>query len=96
LVQCQAADAVKASVYKEMGVGILHWESVENDIAAGMLKEIRVRELEKLQVRSYIIYDDRKPLKPIAQAFLGLLREQGKTVASNLHKKSVGRVNFRN
>jgi DNA-binding transcriptional LysR family regulator len=36
-VQCEAADAVKASVYKGMGVGILHWESVENDLAAGML-----------------------------------------------------------
>jgi len=93
-VQCEAPDAVKASVYKGMGVGILHWESVENDIAAGILKQIRVPELEKLQVRSYIIYDGRKPLRPIAQAFLELLREQGKTVASNLHKKSAGA--FRN
>lgn len=75
-VQCEAADAVKASVYNGMGVGILHWESVENDIAAGMLKQIRVPELEKLQVRSYIIYDQRKPLAPIAQAFLELLREK--------------------
>jgi DNA-binding transcriptional LysR family regulator len=87
-VQCEAADAVKASVYNGMGVGILHWESVENDIAAGMLTQIRVPELEKLQVRSDIIYDERKPLTPIAQAFLELLREKGKIGTSNLRKKS--------
>jgi DNA-binding transcriptional LysR family regulator len=85
-VQCEAPDAVKASVYKGTGVGILHWESVKNDIAAGMLKQIHVPELEKLQVRSYIIYDERKPLTPVAQAFLELLREKGKTIIPKLSK----------
>ena len=87
-VQCTAADAVKASVYKGMGVGILHWESVENDIAAGMLKQIRVPELEKLQVRSYIIYVARRPLRPVAQAFLEFMRENDKVTTSVLSKKS--------
>jgi DNA-binding transcriptional LysR family regulator len=73
-VQCTAGDAVKASVYKGMGVGILHWESVENEIATGMLKQIRVPELEKLRVRSYIIYHARKTITPLAQTFLGFLR----------------------
>jgi DNA-binding transcriptional LysR family regulator len=85
-VQCEAADAVKASVYKGMGVGILHWESIENDLAAGMLKQIRVSELEKLQVRSYIIYDERKPLTPVAQAFLELLRKKGSITNPKLAK----------
>jgi len=87
-VQCEAPDAVKASVYKGMGVGILHWESVEDDIAMGILKQIRVPELEKLQVRSYIMYDDRKPLRPIAHAFLELLREQEKTITLSQVKQS--------
>jgi LysR family transcriptional regulator, low CO2-responsive transcriptional regulator len=87
-VQCAAADAVKASVYKGMGVGILHRECIENDIAAGRLKQIRVPELEKLQVHSYIIYDERKPLTPIAQAFLELLREKGTITTSKSNKKS--------
>jgi DNA-binding transcriptional LysR family regulator len=73
-VQCAEADAVKASVYKGMGVGILHRECIENDIAAGRLEQIRVPELEKLQVCSYIIYDRRKALTPITQEFLALLR----------------------
>jgi DNA-binding transcriptional LysR family regulator len=87
-VQCAAADAVKASVYKGMGVGILHRECIENDIAAGTLKQIRVPELERLQVRSYIIYDKRRPLRPMAQAFLELLREKGKIITARSNKKS--------
>ncbi len=87
-VQCAAADAVKASVYNGMGVGILHRECIENDIAAGRLKQIPVPELERLQVRSYIIYDKRRPLRPMAQAFLELLRETGTITSSTANKKS--------
>ena len=87
-VQCAAADAVKASVYKGMGVGILHRECIENDIAAGRLKQIRVPELEKLEVHSYIIYDERKPLAPSAQHFLELLRQKRKITTAGSNQKS--------
>jgi DNA-binding transcriptional LysR family regulator len=54
-IQCEAPEAVKAAVYKGLGVGVLHRESVEHDLKTGVLKTIHVPELEKLQVRSYYL-----------------------------------------
>ena len=70
------AEAVKAAVYNGLGVGILHRDSVEHDFKTGALKMLEVRELARIQVRSYVVYDNRKPLSSIAQHFLALLREK--------------------
>ena len=66
------------------------WESVENDITVGTLKQIQVAELEKLRIWSYVIYDKRQPLRPITQAFLKLLRENGRVTRSMLVKNLRG------
>jgi LysR family transcriptional regulator, low CO2-responsive transcriptional regulator len=72
-VECRANECVKAAVLKGLGVGILFRESVENEPD---LKIINVPELKTIDCRSYIIYDKNKPLTPLAQAFLQLLRER--------------------
>jgi DNA-binding transcriptional LysR family regulator len=74
--QCEAPEAVKAAVYNGLGVGILHRDSVEHDLRTGALKMLEVRELARIEVRSYIVYDNRKPLSLVAQHFLALLREK--------------------
>jgi DNA-binding transcriptional LysR family regulator len=72
-VECRANECVKAAVLKGIGVGILFRESVEDEPD---LKIINVPELKTIECRSYIIYDKNKPLTPLAQAFLQLLRER--------------------
>lgn len=72
-LECRAHECVKVAVCKGIGVGILFRDSVEYDQD---LKIINVPELETLDCRSYIIYAKNKPLTPLAQAFLQLLRER--------------------
>jgi DNA-binding transcriptional LysR family regulator len=72
-VECRANECVKAAVFKGIGVGILFRESVEDEPD---LRIINVPELKTIECRSYIIYAKNKPLTPLAQAFLQLLRER--------------------
>jgi len=74
-VECDSPEAVRAAVHAGMGVGILHEESVQCNFVAGEAKKLRVPELEELEFYSYITFDRRKPLAPIAQQFLDFLRE---------------------
>src|ERR1043166_5776741 len=87
-IQCEAPEAVKAAVFKGLGVGVLHRESVEHDLKTGELKLIHVPELEKLLVRSYIIYDGRKQLHPAAQDFLRLLHAKRKSIMRRLQRRA--------
>jgi DNA-binding transcriptional LysR family regulator len=72
-VECRANECVKASVLQGIGVGILFRESVEDEPD---LKILNVPELKTIECSSYIIYEKNKPLTPLAQAFLQLLRER--------------------
>jgi len=59
-----------------MGVGILYRNAVASRVARGNLKLINVPELKEMGVKSFIIYDRRKPLAPMAQEFLQILLEK--------------------
>jgi len=74
-VECENPEAVRAAVYSGMGVGILREEAVQHDFVTGVAKKLWVPELEKLEVYSYIVFDRRKTLAPLAQEFLDFLRE---------------------
>lgn len=76
VAECELSQAVIGAVQRRMGIGILHSDSVEEDIAAGNLKRIHVPELEALRFPSFIIYAAGKTLGPPAQAFLEVLHER--------------------
>ncbi len=85
-VRCEASAAVKAAVGLGMGVGVLYRDAVVSRVARGTLKLIDVPELKEMGVRSFIIFDKRKPLPPIAAEFLEMLRKRD-SVFRNDNKK---------
>ena len=78
VMRCEVSSAVKAAVRLGMGVGILYRNAVASRVARGNLSLINVPELKELGLKSFIIYDRRKPLAPMAQEFLQILRDKRK------------------
>ena len=76
-VQCDASEAVKAAVQRDLGVGILYRETVEADFKSRDLKILHVPDLERIKTKSFIIYNKSKPLSGVARDFLHVLRESG-------------------
>ena len=74
-VRCEMSEAVKAAVRMGMGIGILYKSAIARPLANGNLKIVHVPELKALGIKSYIAYDQRRPLSPIAEKFLELLRQ---------------------
>jgi DNA-binding transcriptional LysR family regulator len=75
-LQCEVSGAVKAAVRMGMGVGILYRTAIASRVAKGNLKVLNVPELKQLGIKSFVAYDKRKPLAPMAQEFLQILREK--------------------
>jgi DNA-binding transcriptional LysR family regulator len=75
-LRCEASATVKSAVRMGMGVGILYRNAIASRIAKGNLKVLNVPELKEMGIKSFIAYDKRKPLAPMAQEFLRLLREK--------------------
>jgi DNA-binding transcriptional LysR family regulator len=73
IMYCDSPEAVKAAVKARIGLGISYRDIVEPDVRKGDLKVIKVPEL-KTQINSFIVYHKERPLSPIAQEFLTLLR----------------------
>ena len=73
-LRCVSPDAVKAAVRRKMGVGILFYNQIEQDVKRKELKALKFSGLPKLVESSYIVYGKRKPLSSIADEFLSLLR----------------------
>jgi DNA-binding transcriptional LysR family regulator len=83
-VQCETSETVKAAVVMGMGVGILYRNGIAKELETGNLRLLNVPELKEMDVKSFIIYDRRKPLAPVAQEFLQMLREKrDSTIAMN-------------
>jgi DNA-binding transcriptional LysR family regulator len=75
-LQCEASISVKAAVRMGMGVGILYGNAVASQVAKGTLRLINVPELKQMGIQSFVIFDKRKPLAPMAQEFLQILHEK--------------------
>ena len=91
VMRCEVSSAVKAAVRLGMGVGILYRNAVASRVARGNLSLINVPELKELGLKSFIIYDRRKPLAPMAQEFLQILRDKRKLpIAVNDQRVQIG------
>jgi DNA-binding transcriptional LysR family regulator len=73
-LRCVTPDAVKAAVREKMGLGILFYNLIEEDIKRKDLKTLKFPDLPKLTGNSYIVYTKNKPLSYAANDFLALLR----------------------
>ena len=75
-LRCEASTTVKAAVRMGMGVGILYRNAVASRVAKGNLRLLNVPELKQMAIQSFIAFDKRKPLAPMAQEFLQILHEK--------------------
>jgi DNA-binding transcriptional LysR family regulator len=92
-LRCEASTTVKAAVRMGMGVGILYRNAVASRVAKGNLKLLNVPELKRMGIQSFTIFDRRKPLAPMAQEFLQILREKRKLpIAANEQGVEVGNL----
>jgi len=73
-MRCDGPAAIKAAVRQKMGVGIAFEDSVRAEIDSGEFKILQVRGLD-LEAKSFIVYPKKRPLSPLAQEFLELLRD---------------------
>ena len=74
-MRCEVSGAVKAAVRMGMGVGILYRNAVASRVNKGSLRLINVPELKQMGINSFLIYDKRKPLTPMAREFRQIVRE---------------------
>jgi len=90
-LRCEASTTVKSAVRMGMGVGILYRNAVASRVATGNLKLLNVPELKQMGIHSFIIFDKRKPLAPMAQEFLQILHEKKSlSIAVNDKRVQVG------
>ena len=73
VLRCEDPTAVQAAVRQRMGVGIGFEDTVKSAVTSGEFKILDVPGLE-LAGESFIIYSRKRPLSPLAQEFLELLR----------------------
>ena len=76
VLRCEASSTVRSAVRMGMGVGISYRNAIAGRIATGNLKVLNVPELKQMEVKSFGVYDKRRPLAPMAQEFLRILREK--------------------
>jgi DNA-binding transcriptional LysR family regulator len=72
-MRCEGPSEVKAAVRERMGIGLAFEDTVKIEAKAGEFKILKVRGL-KMEGQSYIVYRKDRPLSPLAQEFLAILR----------------------
>lgn len=72
--RCASPDPVKAAVRRKMGIGILFYGLIEEDIRMRNLKSLKISGLTPFVEDSYIVYSKKKPLSFAANDFIALLR----------------------
>ena len=75
VMRCESPEAVKVAVSRRMGVGILFKDVVADSLKKGEFRELRLP-VDGLDGKSFIVYHKTRPLSPVAQDFLKLLRAQ--------------------
>jgi DNA-binding transcriptional LysR family regulator len=81
-LRCDDPMAIRAAVRQKMGVGVAFEETIKSDAESGEFKILKVRGLE-LAGTSYIVYSKQRPLSPLAEEFLELLRAARSTHTYN-------------
>jgi DNA-binding transcriptional LysR family regulator len=85
-LRCVSPEAVKAAVRRKMGLGVLFYNLIEEDIKRKDLKSLKFAGLPKLVASSYIVYSKNKPLSCVAKDFLNLLRSMKTPVKNPVSK----------
>jgi DNA-binding transcriptional LysR family regulator len=97
-LRCEVSGAVKAAVRMGMGVGILYRNAVASRVTKGSLRLINVPELREMGIKSYLVYDKRKPLTPMAREFRQIACEERSASTAvddkEAHVGSVRRLSF--
>jgi DNA-binding transcriptional LysR family regulator len=75
-LECDAPETVISAVKRRWGVGFMFRERLTNEIVKGSVRIIRLPELSDMKHRSYIAYDRRRLLSPIARNFIAVLRRR--------------------
>ena len=86
ILRCVSPDAVKAAVRRKMGLGILFYNLIEEDIKRKDLKSLKFPGLPKVVGHSYIVHSKNKPLSSIANDFLTLLQSMKTPVKNPVSK----------
>ncbi|HZA56964.1 MAG TPA: LysR family transcriptional regulator [Candidatus Udaeobacter sp.] len=73
-LRCVSPEAAKAAVRKKMGVGILFYNLIEEEVKRKDLKILKFPDLPKLVGNSYIVYGKNKALSSAGNDFLSVLR----------------------
>jgi DNA-binding transcriptional LysR family regulator len=94
-VRCEASAAVKAAVRAGMGVGILYRNAVASRLMAGRWKLVNVPELQEMGVRSFFVYDRRKPLDRLTEEFLKSVQRNNPSVARPVERRHPSGVDLR-
>jgi DNA-binding transcriptional LysR family regulator len=84
-LRCVTPAAVKAAVREKMGLGILFYNLIEEDIKRKDLKTLKFPGFPKLVGNSYIVYGKNKPLSCAANDFLALLRSMKTQLQNPVH-----------
>ena len=74
ILRCVSPEAVKAAVRQNMGVGLLFYRLIEDDVRRRNLILLNVPGLPAVVGKSYIVYSKHETLSPPAADFLALLR----------------------
>jgi DNA-binding transcriptional LysR family regulator len=75
VLRCASPDAVKAAVRNRMGIGVLFYNQIEEDVRRKELKVLRFESLPRMIGTSYIVHNTSKPLNAAAAEFLALLHD---------------------
>jgi len=91
-LRCEGSTTVKAAVRLGMGVGILYRNAVASRVARGNLRLLNVPALKQMGIKSFIVFDKRKALAPMAQEFLQIMHEKrdSRIVSNNKRVQVVG------
>lgn len=87
---CDGPTAIKAAVRQKMGVGMVYEDALKSEVASGEFKILHVEGLE-LEGESFIIYSKTRPLSPLAQKFLELLRATRTSQLAESRSKGLNR-----
>jgi DNA-binding transcriptional LysR family regulator len=87
VMRCDTPGGVIEAVRNKLGVGLLFRGSVENNIARGEFKAIKLP-ADTLEGTYYIVYHKTRPLSPVARDFLTLLRQRrARSIKSPIRRK---------
>jgi DNA-binding transcriptional LysR family regulator len=87
-LRCATPATVKAAVRRKMGIGILFYNMLDDEIRRKEIKLLKVAGVPRFAATSYIVFDKTKALSPVAAEFVDLLRESKsrRKTPARLHK----------